>query len=179
MVGCWGRDHRCLGAGWLALDVWLERVDPSGGVQGSPVWQALAGHKRRIPLAVVLPPPARGAGIIFLSREGRDLGVAFQAPPGSQAPFLPTKHPHLSRSPRNPPGSASTDCSVQAAATRVSMSSTVPKGVGRPQSSPPQAARVFLKIYINSSPTKGPGVDRKSTRLNSSHKHRSRMPSSA
>ena len=31
--------------------------------QGSPVWQALAGHKRRIPLAVVLPPPARGAGI--------------------------------------------------------------------------------------------------------------------
>lgn len=34
MVGCWGRDHRCLGAGWLALDVWLERVDPSGGVLG-------------------------------------------------------------------------------------------------------------------------------------------------
>ena len=28
-------------------------------LQGSPVWQALAGHKRRIPLAVVLPPPAR------------------------------------------------------------------------------------------------------------------------
>ena len=27
--------------------------------KGSPVWQALAGHKRRIPLAVVLPRPAR------------------------------------------------------------------------------------------------------------------------
>ena len=26
-----------------------------------------------------------GRRIIFLSREGRDLGVAFQAPPGSQA----------------------------------------------------------------------------------------------
>ena len=26
-------------------------------------------------------------GVIFLSREGRDLGVAFQAPPGSQASF--------------------------------------------------------------------------------------------
>ena len=31
-----------------------------GELQGSPVWQALAGHKRRIPLAVVLPRPARG-----------------------------------------------------------------------------------------------------------------------
>ena len=27
--------------------------------------------------------------VIFLSREGRDLGVAFQAPPGSQAKFQP------------------------------------------------------------------------------------------
>ena len=43
------------------------------------------------------------------------------------------------------------------------MSSTVPKGVGRPQGSPPQAARVFLKIYINSSPTKGPGVPHNGT----------------
>ena len=31
-------------------------------VQGSPVWQALAGHQRSFPLAVVLPPPARGPG---------------------------------------------------------------------------------------------------------------------
>ena len=31
-----------------------------------PVWQALAGHKRRIPLAVVLPRPARGAGTLIL-----------------------------------------------------------------------------------------------------------------
>ena len=30
-----------------------------GELQGSPVWQALAGHKRSFPLAVVLPPPAR------------------------------------------------------------------------------------------------------------------------
>ena len=28
---------------------------------------------------------APGRDLIFLSREGRDLGVAFQAPPGSQA----------------------------------------------------------------------------------------------
>ena len=28
---------------------------------------------------------AEGSKVIFLSREGRDLGVAFQAPPGSQA----------------------------------------------------------------------------------------------
>lgn len=34
MVGCWGRDHRFLGAGWPALDVWLESVDPSGGMLG-------------------------------------------------------------------------------------------------------------------------------------------------
>ena len=26
-----------------------------------------------------------GTSVMFLSREGRDLGVAFQAPPGSQA----------------------------------------------------------------------------------------------
>ena len=36
------------------------RLYAGGELQGSPVWQALAGHKRRIPLAVVLPPPARG-----------------------------------------------------------------------------------------------------------------------
>ena len=34
-----------------------------------PVWQALAGHKRRIPLAVVLPPPARGAGTLIPSAQ--------------------------------------------------------------------------------------------------------------
>ena len=35
----------------------------------SPVWQALAGHKRRIPLAVVLPRPARGAGTLIPSAQ--------------------------------------------------------------------------------------------------------------
>ena len=34
-----------------------------------PVWQALAGHKRRIPLAVVLPRPARGAGTLIPSAQ--------------------------------------------------------------------------------------------------------------
>ena len=29
----------------------------------------LAGHKRRIPLAVVLPPPARGAGTLIPSAQ--------------------------------------------------------------------------------------------------------------
>ena len=38
-------------------------------LQGSPVWQALAGHKRRIPLAVVLPRPARGAGTLIPSAQ--------------------------------------------------------------------------------------------------------------
>ena len=40
-----------------------------GELQGSPVWQALFGHKRRIPLAVVLPPPARGAGTLIPSAQ--------------------------------------------------------------------------------------------------------------
>ena len=40
-----------------------------GGGQGSPVWQALAGHKRRIPLAVVMPRPARGAGTLSPSAQ--------------------------------------------------------------------------------------------------------------
>ena len=40
-----------------------------GELQGSPVWQALAGHKRRIPLAVVLPPQARGAGTLIPSAQ--------------------------------------------------------------------------------------------------------------
>ena len=31
--------------------------------------QALAGHKRRIPLAVVLPPTARGAGTLIPSAQ--------------------------------------------------------------------------------------------------------------
>ena len=30
---------------------------------------ALAGHKRRIPLAVVLPPPARGPGTLIPSAQ--------------------------------------------------------------------------------------------------------------
>ena len=61
---------------------------------GSHACQALA----ILPLAALLPHnqspwadchlQAMGAAllhVIFLSREGRDLGVAFQAPPGSQA----------------------------------------------------------------------------------------------
>ena len=31
--------------------------------------KALAGHKRRIPLAVVLPPPARGPGTLIPSAQ--------------------------------------------------------------------------------------------------------------
>ena len=38
-------------------------------IQGRPVWQALSGHKRRIPLAVVLPRPARGAGTLIPSAQ--------------------------------------------------------------------------------------------------------------
>ena len=34
-----------------------------------PVWQALSGHKRRIPLAVVLPRPGRGAGTLLPSAQ--------------------------------------------------------------------------------------------------------------
>ena len=43
------------------------RLYAGGELQGSPVLQALDGHKRRIPLAVVLPPPARGAGTLIPS----------------------------------------------------------------------------------------------------------------
>ena len=35
--------------------------------------QALVGHKRRIPLAVVLPRPARGAGL-----DPKDIHLKFQ-----------------------------------------------------------------------------------------------------
>ena len=45
------------------------RLYAGGELQGSPVWQALSGHKRRIPLAVVLPPPARGAGFLIPSAQ--------------------------------------------------------------------------------------------------------------
>ena len=45
------------------------RLYAGGELQGSPVWQALAGHKRRIPLAVVLPRPARGAGTLIPSAQ--------------------------------------------------------------------------------------------------------------
>ena len=44
-----------------------ERQPPSQ--LGGPVWQALSGHKRRIPLAVVLSPPARGAGTLIPSAQ--------------------------------------------------------------------------------------------------------------
>ena len=44
--------------------------DYAGGeLRGSPVGQALSGHKRRIPLAVVLPRPARGAGTLIPSAQ--------------------------------------------------------------------------------------------------------------
>ena len=45
------------------------RLYAGGELQGSPVWQALAVHKRRIPLAVVLPRPARGAGTLIPSAQ--------------------------------------------------------------------------------------------------------------
>ena len=45
------------------------RLYARGELQGSPVRQALAGHKRRIPLAVVLPRPARGAGTLIPSAQ--------------------------------------------------------------------------------------------------------------
>ena len=45
------------------------RLYAGGELQGSPVWQALAGHERRIPLAVVLPRPARGAGTLIPSAQ--------------------------------------------------------------------------------------------------------------
>ena len=45
------------------------RLYAGGELQGSPVWQALAGHKRRIPLAVVLPRPDRGAGTLIPSAQ--------------------------------------------------------------------------------------------------------------
>ena len=47
--------------------VWAAR-QPLGN-QGSPVWQALSGHKRRIPLAVVLPRPGRGAVTLIPSAQ--------------------------------------------------------------------------------------------------------------
>ena len=45
------------------------RLYAGGELQGSPVCKALAGHKRRIPLAVVLPRPARGAGTLIPSAQ--------------------------------------------------------------------------------------------------------------
>ena len=90
-----------------------------------------------------------------------------QAARGARPHSCPLSTPTRHTAPWNPPGSAPTDCSVQAAATRVSTSSSVPHQGGercwKPQSSPPQAARVFLKIYINSSPNKGPGVPHNGT----------------
>ena len=45
------------------------RLYAGGELQGSPVGQALSGHKRRIPLAVVLPRPGRGAGTLSPSAQ--------------------------------------------------------------------------------------------------------------
>ena len=55
---CWGRPQ-----------ITSTRLYAGGELQGSPVWQALAGLKRRIPLAVVLPRPARGAGTLIPSAQ--------------------------------------------------------------------------------------------------------------
>ena len=54
----------CLGA---HLVVSLQPIDLA--VLGVGVWQALAGHKRSFPLAVVLPPPARGPGTLIPSAQ--------------------------------------------------------------------------------------------------------------
>ena len=45
------------------------RLYAGGELRGSPVGQALSGHKRRIPLAVVLPRPGRGAGTLLPSAQ--------------------------------------------------------------------------------------------------------------
>ena len=61
------------------------RLYAGGELQGSPVWQALAGHKRRIPLVVVLPRPARGAGTLIPPRAALSLGgqaTAWECSPG-------------------------------------------------------------------------------------------------
>ena len=58
------------------------RLYAGGELQGSPVWQALAGHKRRIPLAVVLPRPARGAGP-GLQEESGPVNKGWGSPRGS------------------------------------------------------------------------------------------------
>ena len=59
------------------------RLYAGGELQGSPVWQALSGHKQRITLAVVLPPPARGAGTLIPSAQR--LGWAAKQPLGNAA----------------------------------------------------------------------------------------------
>ena len=46
------------------------RLYAGGELQVSPVWQALSGHKRRIPLAVVLPRPGRAAVSAFTVSVG-------------------------------------------------------------------------------------------------------------
>ena len=51
---------------------------PLGLALGSPIFPSGCEGKLGVALESL-------QGLIFLSREGRDLGVAFQAPPGSQA----------------------------------------------------------------------------------------------
>ena len=60
-------------------------------LRGSPVWQALAGHKRRIPLAVVLPRPARGAGTLIPSAQ-RFVLAAKQALGKASCDFMSSSH---------------------------------------------------------------------------------------
>ena len=45
------------------------RGEPGALGPKGPPGVALSGHKRRIPLAVVLPPPARGAGTLIPSAQ--------------------------------------------------------------------------------------------------------------
>ena len=79
------------------------RLYAGGELQGSPVWQAPAGHKRSFPLAVVLPPPARGPGTLISSAQ-RLVWAAkplkFRAPyPKSVSPSLTFSSTFLLASP--------------------------------------------------------------------------------
>ena len=93
------------------------RLYAGGELQGSPVWQALAGHKRRIPLAVVLPPTARGAGTLIPSAQRfvwaakQPLGIQAALPFFTHAILLDRAFAHCPRfptaAPRGSPGRVS------------------------------------------------------------------------
>ena len=61
-----------IGIPLTVLAAWLQythvmRVDEAGNWRVG--WQALSGHKRSFPLAVMLPPPARGPGTLIPSAQ--------------------------------------------------------------------------------------------------------------